>query len=94
MEGELLLILGEVVVLGIDVNYFNLLIDVVVVDDGLFYVSDGYGNSRVVKFVVDGIYLLEWGSLGKEFGEFKMFYGIDLDKYGNVYVVDWENNRI
>ncbi len=93
-EGELLLTLGEAAVPGTDANHFNLPTDVAVADDGSFYVSDGYGNSRVVKFAADGTYLLEWGSLGKESGEFKTPHGIDLDKYGNVYVADRENNRI
>jgi DNA-binding beta-propeller fold protein YncE len=67
---------------------------VAVADDGSFYVSDGYGNSRVIKFSKDGTYLFEWGKFGNKKGEFNIPHGIDLDKYGNVYVADRENNRI
>jgi len=93
-EGKLLLTLGEAQVPGNDAEHFNLPTDVAVSDDGSFYVSDGYGNSRVVKFSKDGTYLFEWGKFGKKHGEFKIPHGIDLDKDGNVYVADRENNRI
>lgn len=93
-EGNLLLILGEAKVPGTDASHFNLPTDVAVSDDGSFYVSDGYGNSRVVKFSKEGEYLFEWGTFGNKQGEFNTPHGIDLDKNGNVYVADRENNRI
>lgn len=93
-DGNLLLTLGEPKVPGNDSEHFNLPTDVAVAGDGSFYVSDGYGNSRVIKFSGDGKYLLEWGKFGDKQGEFKTPHGIDLDKYGNVYVADRENNRI
>jgi peptidylamidoglycolate lyase len=93
-EGNLLMALGEATVPGNDAEHFNLPTDVAVADDGSFYVSDGYGNSRVVKFSKEGTYLFEWGTFGDKPGEFNTPHGIDLDKYGNVYVADRENNRI
>lgn len=93
-NGNLLLTLGEAKVPGNDAKHFNLPTDIAVSDDGSFYVSDGYGNSRVVKFSKDGTYLLEWGRYGNKTGEFNIPHGIDLDKNGNVYVADRENNRI
>lgn len=93
-EGNLLLTLGEAKVPGDDSSHFNLPTDIAVSDDGSFYVSDGYGNSRVVKFSKDGTYLYEWGKFGNKQGEFNIPHGIDLDKNGNVYVADRENNRI
>ncbi|MFD1315168.1 peptidyl-alpha-hydroxyglycine alpha-amidating lyase family protein [Namhaeicola litoreus] len=93
-DGNLLLTLGEAKVPGNDAGHFNLPTDVAVSADGSFYVSDGYGNSRVVKFSKDGTYLFEWGKFGNKEGEFNIPHGIDLDKNGNVYVADRENNRI
>lgn len=93
-NGNLLLTLGEAKVPGNDTKHFNLPTDIAVSDDGSFYVSDGYGNSRVIKFSKDGTYLLEWGRFGNKQGEFNIPHGIDLDKNGNVYVADRENNRI
>ncbi|MDB4270717.1 peptidyl-alpha-hydroxyglycine alpha-amidating lyase family protein [bacterium] len=93
-DGDLLLTLGEGEVPGNDNTHFNLPTDVAVAEDGSFYVSDGYGNSRVIKFTKDGKYLFEWGKFGNKQGEFNIPHGIDLDKEGNVYVADRENNRI
>lgn len=93
-NGKLLLTLGEPKVPGNDSEHFNLPTDVAVADDGSFYVSDGYGNSRVAKFSKAGKFLFEWGKIGKESGEFNIPHGIDLDRNGNVYVADRENNRI
>ena len=101
-DGELLMTLGEAKVLGNDSLHFALPTDVAVAPDGSFYVSDGYGNSRVVKFSKDGSFLFEWGKNGPDHklnkgdkeGEFNIPHGIDLDQNGNVYVADRENNRI
>ena len=93
-NGNLLMTLGEARVSGNDSKHFNLPTDIAVTPDGSFYVSDGYGNSRVIKFSKEGDYLFEWGKLGNDKGEFKIPHGIDLDSEGNVYVADRENNRI
>lgn len=93
-DGTLLLTLGEAKVAGNDKEHFNLPTDIAVSADGSFYVSDGYGNSRVIKFSKDGTYLFEWGKFGNKQGEFNIPHGIDLDINGYVYVADRENNRI
>lgn len=93
-DGTLLLTLGKSQVAGNDKEHFNLPTDIAVSPDGYFYVSDGYGNSRIVKFSKDGTYLFEWGKFGNNQGEFNIPHGIDLDKNGYVYVADRENNRI
>ena len=93
-EGKLLMKLGEARVAGSDPAHFNRPTDVAVADDGSFYVSDGYRNSRVVKFSALGKYLLEWGTKGSKTGEFDLPHSICLDDKGNVYVADRENSRI
>jgi len=92
--GNLLMTLGEPKVAGDDSLHFNLPTDIAVAPDGSFYISDGYGNSRVVKFSKEGKYLFEWGRFGNQPGEFNTPHAIDLDNKGNVYVADRENNRI
>ena len=93
-EGILLLKLGVAKVPGTDASHFNLPTDVAVTPDGSFYVSDGYGNSRVIKFSADGKYLFEWGKKGNAEGEFNIPHAISLDQNGNVYVADRENKRV
>ncbi len=93
-EGKLLMKLGEARVAGNDALHFNYPTDVAFATDGCFYVSDGYRNSRVVKFSKEGKFLFEWGKKGSGEGEFNTPHGIDLDAQGNVYVADRENNRV
>lgn len=93
-EGKLLMKLGKAHVPGNDPEHFNLPTDVAITPDGSFYVSDGYGNSRVVKFSAAGKYLFEWGKKGNGPGEFDTPHSINLDAQGNVYVADRENSRI
>ena len=62
--------------------------------DGTFFVADGYGNTRVVKFDKTGKALLKWGSRGTGPGQFNTPHGIAVDLKGNVYVADRGNNRL
>ena len=93
-EGKLLMTLGKAKIPGNDSSHFNRPTDVAVAADGSFYVSDGYRNSRVIKFSKSGEYLFEWGKKGSKPGEFNIPHAIDLDAKGNVYVADRQNNRI
>jgi peptidylamidoglycolate lyase len=93
-DGKLLLKLGEAGVAGDDHLHFDKPTDIALAKDGSFYVSDGYGNSRVIKFSAAGKYLFEWGKKGSKEGEFNIPHGITLDSHENVYVADRENNRI
>ena len=93
-DGKLLMKLGVAKIPGNDSMHFNLPTDVAIAKDGSFYVSDGYGNSRVLKFSKEGKYLFDWGKRGDKAGEFNTPHGIDLDSKGNIYVADRENNRI
>ena len=92
--GELLLTLGEARVPGADRTHFNLPTDVAVLPDGSFYVSDGYGNARVVKFSATGEYQFEWGRKGADPGQFDLPHAIDVDDAGRVYVADRSNARV
>lgn len=93
-KAELLMTLGEANVPGKDKTHFNLPTDIAVAADGSFYVSDGYSNSRIVKFSANGDYLFEWGEKGSQPGQFDLPHGIELDANGNVFVADRENNRV
>lgn len=93
-EGKILRTLGEAGVPGADENHFNLPTDVAVLPDGSFYISDGYKNTRVMKFSASGQFLHQWGGKGAKRGEFNLPHGLALDGQGNVYVCDRENHRI
>src|SRR5688572_1938150 len=92
--GNLLMALGERGIPGEDSTHFNMPTDVAVAPDGSFYVSDGYRNSRVIKFSADGDYITSWGSYGTEPGKFDVPHSIALDSQGRVYVADRGNARI
>ena len=68
--------------------------DVAFAANGDVYISDGYGNSRVVKYNKHGDYLTEWGKKGIGQGEFNLPHAIVTDKAGRVYVADRENFRV
>ena len=93
-NGNELMVLGVENTPGKDSLHFNLPTDLAVSENGSFYVSDGYGNSRIVKFSSSGEYLFEWGVFGENKNEFNIPHGIDLDMEGNVYIADRENNKI
>ena len=57
------------------------------------YVSDGYGNSRVVKIAKDGTWVKAVGTHGKDQDQFSTPHGIAVDGT-NVYVADRGNFRI
>ena len=93
-NGELLLKLGEKGVAGESASTFNKPTDIAWAPNGAFYVSDGYGNSRIVKYSKEGKHLLSWGKKGSGPGEFNLPHSVAVDSKGQVYVADRENNRI
>jgi peptidylamidoglycolate lyase len=93
-DGQLLLTLGERGQTGADQTHFNLPTDVAVLPDGSFYVSDGYRNTRVVKFDAAGHYEFEWGGPGSSPGQFRLPHGVAVDSRGHVYVCDRSNSRL
>ena len=93
-EGKTLLTLGVRNRPGADERHFNRPTDVAFAANGDVYVSDGYGNSRVVKFDREGTFLLAWGSKGAGDGQFNLPHAVQVDSRGRVYVGDRENNRI
>ena len=62
--------------------------------NGDIFVTDGYGNSRVMKFDRYGNFLKSWGTYGSGPGEFMLPHSVVIDKNERVYVGDRENARI
>ncbi len=93
-KGKLLLTLGERGVPGKDAARFNRPTDIAVLPDGSFYVSDGYRNTRVIKFTAAGRFDFQWGEPGTGPGQFDTPHAVTLDAEGRVYVADRENDRV
>ncbi len=93
-EGEVLMMLGEPGEPGDDESHFNRPTDVAFAPNGDFFVSDGYGNSRVVKFSKDGQFLTSWGMPGGHTGQFHLPHGVAIDAEGLLHVADRENDRM
>ncbi len=92
--GKLLMMLGKKGVSGDGPDQFDQPTDVAIAPSGEFYVSDGYGNARVMKFSATGKLLAQWGKEGNGEGEFDLPHAICLDANGRVYVGDRENHRV
>jgi len=73
---------------------FNHPTDIAQASNGDYYVSDGYGNSRVHCFSSDGTYRFSWGRPGDGPGEFTTPHAVWVDSAERVLVADRENNRV
>jgi len=94
-DGKLELTLGIKGKAATDEKTFNRPTDIAFTRDGKFvYVSDGYGNSRVMKFTYDGKFVTTWGKKGSKPSEFDTVHSVAVDSKDTVYVSDRENNRI
>jgi DNA-binding beta-propeller fold protein YncE len=94
LDGKVLLTVGTPNQPGEDATHMNQPNDVAIAPNGDLYVSDGYGNNRVVVFDKNGKFLRAWGKLGTGPGEFSQPHSIALDSKGRVYVADRNNARI
>ncbi len=79
---------------GTETDQFDKPTDIAFGPDGEFFVSDGYGNSRVLKFSPNGGFIKTWGTPGMRGGEFNLPHSIVVDAKNRVLVGDRENNRI
>ncbi len=68
--------------------------DVAFAPDGSVFITDGYGNSRVLQYTAEGTKLKDWGSPGAGPGNFHLPHAIQVSKAGVIYVADRENGRI
>ena len=61
---------------------------------GDIFVTDGYGNSRIVKYDKQGRFLAQAGGKGSEPGQLNLPHSMAMDAKGNAYVADRTNRRI
>lgn len=65
------------------------------IKDNFLYVSET-GNFRIKKYTLDGQFVMNYGDIGVNFGNFVRPKGISLDREGRMYIVDsaFENVQI
>jgi DNA-binding beta-propeller fold protein YncE len=97
---QLVQTLGIKGVSGNDSTHFNRPTFLAWLPDSTMFVSDGYANTRVVKFDKDGKFLMAWGEKSTKEndttpGTFNAVHGVQVDPTTRkVYVTDRENHRI
>jgi len=62
--------------------------------DGRLFISDGYGNARILEYNLQGHRVRQWGRPGTGPGEFRQPHGIAIDDHGVIYVADRLNARL
>jgi sugar lactone lactonase YvrE len=93
-DGKLLLTLGTPGQPGEDATHFFRPTDIAFGPGGDLFVTDGYGNNRVVRFDADGKFIKTWGKLGVKAGDFSQPHSIVADSKGRLYVAERNNCRI
>jgi hypothetical protein len=98
-DGKLVQTIGTPRMPGNDETHFARPTDIAWLPDGTFFVSDGYTNTRVVKFDRNGKFLMTWGMRGTPPNETRPGYmntvhAVVTDKQRRVYISDRANHRI
>ena len=97
---ELVLTLGTPGEPGNDDNHFRRPTFLVFMDENTMYLADGYDNTRVIKYDMDGNILAQWGEQGTppdetRPGHFSSVHGIAVDPTTRrVFVNDRNNGRV
>jgi hypothetical protein len=84
-----------------DTTHFNRPTFMAFHPDGGFYVTDGYANTRVVRFNAEGEYMFQWGEPGTgnyddtRPGYMNNVHGLAIDYDAmEIYINDRDNNRV
>lgn len=93
-DGVVLQTIGTPGVAGADETHLNKPTDMAIAANGDVFVSDGYGNNRVVHFDASGRFVKAWGQLGVGPQDFSLPHAIALDSAGRLYVADRNNARV
>ena len=98
-DGKLVLTLGTLGQRGRDAGkLFDRPTDIDWLPDGTFFISDGYGGTRVAKFDKDGKFLMDWGTPPKDPknpgpNEWNTVHSIAISKDRRLFVVDRGHRR-
>jgi hypothetical protein len=98
-DGKLVMTLGTLGKRGRDAGLlFDRPTDIDWLPDGTFFISDGYGGTRVAKFDKDGKFIKDWGGPPKDPNnpqpnEFDTVHSIAISKDNRLFVVDRTHRR-
>jgi len=98
-DGKLVMTLGTLGKRGRDAGVlFDRPTDIDWLPDGTFFISDGYGGTRVAKFDKDGKFIKDWGSPAKDPNnpgpnEWDTVHSIAISKDQRLFVVDRGHRR-
>jgi DNA-binding beta-propeller fold protein YncE len=98
-DGKLEMSKGELGVRGRGPNTFDRPTDIAWQPDGTYYITDGYGGTRVAMFDKNDNFVKDWGEAPKEpahpkANEFNTVHSIAISKDGRLYVVDRGHERM
>jgi hypothetical protein len=93
-DGKIIRTLGTPGAPGDDQTHFDKPTDMLVTRAGDIFVTDGYGNNRVVHFDGSGRFAKQWGRLGVGPEDFSLPHAIAIDSRGRLYIADRNNVRI
>ena len=93
-EGKELLRIGTKGEPGRDKTHLNKPTDMAIASNGDIYISDGYGNARIVHCDKNGQFIKSWGTLGNTDGRFSIPHAIAIDSKDNIYIADRNNVRV
>ena len=93
-DGDKLVTIGVPGEPGEDNRHLKLPTDMVEAPSGEVFISDGYGNNRVVVCNPDGEIIRTWGELGTQPGQLSLPHSIARDSLGRIFVADRNNSRV
>ncbi len=98
-DGQLVHTLGELGVRGRGPNTFDRPTDIAWLPDGTYFISDGYGGTRVAKFDADDNFIMDWGSPPADPdnpgpNEFRTVHSIAISADRRIFVVDRGHARM
>ena len=73
---------------------FNRPTDVAWDAQGNIFVTDGYGDNRVVKYDKNGRFIKSAGTAGNGPGQLRLPHTMAMDAQGNIYIGDRSNARV
>ena len=93
-EGKELMHIGTPGVEGKDDTHLNKPTDMAIASNGDVFISDGYGNARIVHCDKNGKFIKAWGTLGNTDNRFSIPHAIAIDSKDNIYIADRNNVRV